>query len=111
VDAQRRTPGWLEADGQFIPHPASWLNGRRWEDELPVAPPPAPRPVNPYAELHAQLARGRTQDEIDAEVLSTDIPPMCLGMKDSPARDQMIAHHRQRQAEARARQAAKAEVA
>jgi len=22
-------------DPQFIPHPASWLNGRRWEDELP----------------------------------------------------------------------------
>lgn len=23
-------------DPQFIPHPASWLNGRRWEDELPI---------------------------------------------------------------------------
>lgn len=22
---------------QFIPHPATWLNGRRWEDELPSA--------------------------------------------------------------------------
>lgn len=22
-------------DPQFIPHPASWLNGRRWEDEIP----------------------------------------------------------------------------
>ncbi|MGA1037178.1 MAG: helix-turn-helix domain-containing protein [Ilumatobacteraceae bacterium] len=21
---------------QFIPHPATWLNGRRWEDELPL---------------------------------------------------------------------------
>jgi len=21
---------------QFVPHPASWLNGRRWEDELPA---------------------------------------------------------------------------
>jgi hypothetical protein len=25
----------LWTDPQFIPHPASWLNGRRWEDELP----------------------------------------------------------------------------
>jgi len=24
---------WLEADGRYIPHPATWLNGRRWEDE------------------------------------------------------------------------------
>jgi len=25
---------WLKSDGQFIPHPATWLNGRRWEDEI-----------------------------------------------------------------------------
>ncbi|MCF7537571.1 hypothetical protein [Pseudomonas petrae] len=24
---------WLKSGGQFIPHPASWLNGKRWEDE------------------------------------------------------------------------------
>ena len=23
-------------DVQYIPHPATWLNGRRWEDELPT---------------------------------------------------------------------------
>jgi hypothetical protein len=23
----------------FIPHPATWLNGRRWEDELPESAP------------------------------------------------------------------------
>lgn len=28
--------GLVEMD--FIPHPASWLNGRRWEDELKEAP-------------------------------------------------------------------------
>ncbi len=27
---------WLKSGGQFIPHPASWLNGKRWEDEVPV---------------------------------------------------------------------------
>lgn len=26
---------------QFIPHPATWLNGRRWEDELPVPQAPS----------------------------------------------------------------------
>ena len=23
---------WAKDGGQFIPHPATWLNGRRWED-------------------------------------------------------------------------------
>lgn len=39
---------WLQRDEQeFIPYPASWLNGERWEDELPNdwtarhIPPPA----------------------------------------------------------------------
>lgn len=27
---------WLESGGRFIPHPATWLNGRRWEDEIDI---------------------------------------------------------------------------
>jgi len=28
---------WIQRDEpEYIPHPASWLNGERWEDELPV---------------------------------------------------------------------------
>ena len=30
---QRTQPGWLKDEGQFIPHPATWLNQRRWMDE------------------------------------------------------------------------------
>lgn len=37
IEAVERTP-WNE-DKQFIPHPASWLNGKRWEDELPGMKP------------------------------------------------------------------------
>jgi len=25
---------WTKDNGQYIPHAATWLNGRRWEDEL-----------------------------------------------------------------------------
>lgn len=25
---------WTKDGGQFIPHPATWLNGKRWEDEV-----------------------------------------------------------------------------
>ncbi|MCG6574896.1 hypothetical protein EGM97_09275 [Pseudomonas sp. AF32] len=29
------TPDWLKDKGQYIPHPSTWLNGKRWEDEIP----------------------------------------------------------------------------
>jgi hypothetical protein len=32
---QRRQPSWTKDAGAFIPHPATWLNQRRWEDEHP----------------------------------------------------------------------------
>lgn len=32
---QRQSTQWQRDDGQFIPHPSTWINGRRWEDELP----------------------------------------------------------------------------
>ena len=25
---------WKDKDLQYIPYPATWLNGRRWEDEI-----------------------------------------------------------------------------
>lgn len=31
------TPGWTKDNGQFIPHAATWLNGKRWEDEVEPA--------------------------------------------------------------------------
>ena len=32
VTAKRNSPDWIKDGGQFIPHPATYLNGRRWED-------------------------------------------------------------------------------
>jgi DnaB-like helicase C terminal domain len=37
VDRAKATEAWVKEYGQFIPHPATWLNGRCWEDELPAA--------------------------------------------------------------------------
>jgi hypothetical protein len=37
LEKQKASADWLKDEGQFIPHPASWLNGRRWEDEAPPA--------------------------------------------------------------------------
>lgn len=33
IEKQKSTAQWQENGGQFIPHPATWLNQRRWEDE------------------------------------------------------------------------------
>ena len=32
---QRELPDWRKDSGAFVPYPASYLNGRRWEDEPP----------------------------------------------------------------------------
>lgn len=39
IEKQKQTPDWRKDNGQFIPYPASWLNGRQWEDEtIPLKP-------------------------------------------------------------------------
>lgn len=35
LDWQTQQPDWQTDSGKFIPHAATWLNGRRWEDEQP----------------------------------------------------------------------------
>jgi hypothetical protein len=42
LDWQRQQPDWQKDAGRFIPHPSTWLNGRRWEDENPNAASSAP---------------------------------------------------------------------
>lgn len=39
VEKQKTSDQWTKDGGQFIPHPATWLNGHRWEDELAPAKP------------------------------------------------------------------------
>jgi hypothetical protein len=43
LDRQRRSADWCKDGGRFIPHPATWLNQRRWED----MPPEVSRPATP----------------------------------------------------------------
>ena len=49
LEWQRRQPKWLKDDGQFIPHPTSWLNQRRWEDEPLASSVPIRRSTVPDA--------------------------------------------------------------
>ena len=34
LEKHKKSDQWLKDNGQFIPYPATWLNGRRWEDEM-----------------------------------------------------------------------------
>ena len=36
IENQKKTDQWKKDKGQFIPHPATWLNQKRWEDEVDV---------------------------------------------------------------------------
>lgn len=55
IDVQSKSQKWMKDEGAFIPHPASWLNKRRWEDDLkaykcadisePVYEAPGSKPV------------------------------------------------------------------
>lgn len=42
LERQKASEQWMKDGGQFVPHPATWLNGRRWEDEPPATQQEAP---------------------------------------------------------------------
>ena len=37
LENAKRSVDWQKDGGQFIPYPATWLNAKGWEDELPVS--------------------------------------------------------------------------
>lgn len=45
LEWQCKSHKWLKDGGQFIPLPASWLNGERWKDEKPSMPQPGDAPA------------------------------------------------------------------
>lgn len=65
IDAQGRSEDWRKDNGQFIPHPSTWLNEGRWQDEgvelhEPVrkffTPPPPPTAEERAASEAARIA-------------------------------------------------------
>ena len=49
---QVEQPAWTKDDGLYIPHPTTWLNGHRWEDE--------PVRVVPRIRYNENTREGRT---------------------------------------------------
>ena len=72
VERSKLSDQWRQDGGRYIPHPTTWLNQRRWEDELPTvsyrsAPRPAEKTV-PAQEYH-QRDYSHMQDEAMARFL------------------------------------------
>lgn len=44
LDVQKHSEQWRKDNGQFIPNPATWINQRRWEDELVTVDDGKPSP-------------------------------------------------------------------
>lgn len=43
LERHKASDGWTKDGGRFIPYPSTWINQRRWEDEIDTAEksPPA----------------------------------------------------------------------
>ena len=46
IAQQKQSAQWQEDGGRYIPHPATWINQHRWEDELPAKGPEKLKVVN-----------------------------------------------------------------
>lgn len=54
---------WLaRGEMQFVPHASTWLNGARWEDELPVDA--SPRPAAQKLAEFSTATRGEMPQEV-----------------------------------------------
>lgn len=59
IEKQKKSAQWAEEGGRFVPHPSTWLNGCRWEDELPKAVPKWANDAD-----HAYTQREYTEEEL-----------------------------------------------
>ena len=62
LEQQRASPQWTKDGGQYIPLPAVWLNGRRWEDKGVIGIPSTGKTVS--AQNYGQ--RVYTEEELNS---------------------------------------------
>ena len=79
LESQKQSRQWKENNGQFIPHPATWLNQERWEDEAETAVSVSKAPVitedDPY-QVRAYLGNGPWEigtDEHGEPIFTSDL--------------------------------------
>jgi len=55
---QQQSEQWTKDGGEYIPHPATWLTGQRWEDVLTPASAPQQKYQKPDGYNHPKEYRG-----------------------------------------------------
>lgn len=65
IQKQKQTDQW--SDPRYIPHPATWLNGRRWEDEVTQGSPGKTVTAQRYGQ------REYDEDELEKKLGVNDI--------------------------------------
>lgn len=68
IEKQKKSEQWSKDNGQFIPHPVTWLNQGRWDDEVKIGAangqplqakiPPMPGPEDPIGRNLWTMAYG-----------------------------------------------------
>lgn len=69
IERQKASDQWTKDNGQFIPHPATWLNQRRWEDEIRPAERKQIKTV--VAQQYEQRDYSGEQDEAMERMIKT----------------------------------------
>ena len=72
----KQTDAWKRDSGKFIPHPATWLNGARWEDEPPEQLEPVPigyamingKIIRDSSHPHWKTHKTRDEEALDASL-------------------------------------------
>ena len=65
LQKQVKSDQWTREGGRFIPLPATWLNGRRWEDEVKENPDR----VMDRKKLYGQDFPQRDYSDVDKEIM------------------------------------------
>ena len=67
VETWRKTDDWTKDGGKFVPLPATYIRGKRWEDELPKAT------ARPSKEVGAHRYDQRTYTESQLDAGTSDL--------------------------------------
>lgn len=70
LDKHIKCEQWTKEDGKFIPMPSTWLNQKRWEDEVSKAKPQSKNKFNNFDEPEWDFADIKRQEQ---EYLEADI--------------------------------------
>lgn len=79
LETQKQSDQWRRDGGQYIPYASTWLNQRRWEDEVPTQTAKAEEPADDWQQDHPDWADQSTWI-LDADGICKP-PSACTGVR------------------------------